>query len=444
MEKAMEGGALPPYDATPPLEARVAALQAQVDALQAERDRFVAKRQAVRRFCRGVFFVLLMWFFVFPAIGRALVWFELGGDYVVPFDDAIAFEDVAVDETTSVAVPAIAVGDQCVDAPMTGDDDAAVDAEDMDREFSILPVFGASEEKKRSFPIHGAPEEDRRPWHHGRHRWMMHAMKKKHGDKPGGPGYPGYPGGPGGPYPGPPGDGQPGGGPPGGKIPKNPKGPPKHVPGVPDKPNKPPKVPPYPGQPQPGKPDHGKKPGLRLQGMVPEVPYEVLVDGDGFEIRKYTNLTLAWTSAPGGSVSKAPNGGFGLLYGYISGKNKDAETGQCLKIPMTAPVFTQEDGDTPGNIVMAFAMPARLARTPEPTDDKVSIRVIPEWTVAAKRVRGWVGDEQVGKAAEELRAAVGEGWKAYEGAKTVLGRFDPPWIPGFMQRNEVYVPVHKA
>lgn len=380
--------------------------------------------------------------------------FAISAGFLVPPSQGVAdfTGEASLDETTTVValpvpLPAPAIGSlfdapqgNCIDAPMIeeggedsilaekNDEVEAVDDDeeefDEDAVVSILPIFEEVREGKPERMRGGMMHRHRHGNHHHMHRLRKHKGKKDHG------GYPGAP----------PDNG--GGQKPPGKYPKNPKGPPKHIPGVPSKPC-------YPGMPGCGGGKHGgkhgKKPSFRPFGLrAPEPPFKVLDKAETYEIREYANLSLAWVSLPDGTVDRAPRDGFKLLYEYISGANKDEATGSCFKIPMFAPVFTQEDTETKGNIVMAFVLPPKIARIPTPTNPQVQIRTLPVWTAAVKSLSGSVGPEELAKAEAELRGDVKGDWKVFPDAKCELGRYDPPWVPGFFQKNEVFLPVKQA
>lgn len=302
---------------------------------------------------------------------------------------------------------------RCIDAPMTdGGDVALEEIENAEDEVLIQPIFEFAE----------SPDEHARPMHKCMRKVKKEKSKKrKHRKgKKGGEGQPSYPGAPGG------GDH----GKPPKKIPKNPTGPPKHIPGMPGK------KPMYPGM-----PDRPRSKMMQVLRAAPEPAYEVLYKGEEYEVRSYKNLTFARTSMPGGSVARAPREAFSKLYSYIAGANKDSESGDCFRIPMTAPVFSLVDAGKEGNVVMAFVLPAALARVPEPSDSAVAIKVVPEWITAVKSLKGSVGQDEFEAAEAELRKVVGEGWEVVPSAPAELARYDPPWIPGFFQRNEVFLTV---
>jgi hypothetical protein len=107
---------------------------------------------------------------------------------------------------------------------------------------------------------------------------------------------------------------------------------------------------------------------------------------------------------------------------------------------MTVPVFTLEDGEKEGNVVSAIALPSRLARVPEPKDEAVKLRKLPEVVVAVKSI-GIVTPEAISKAVEELKKEVGEGWELVKDAKVMIARYKAPWM---RQENEVLIHVRKV
>jgi hypothetical protein len=107
------------------------------------------------------------------------------------------------------------------------------------------------------------------------------------------------------------------------------------------------------------------------------------------------------------------------------------------KIPMTAPVVSDAAS-------MSFVMPAGTTRneTPDPLDSRVRIVTQPERDIAVIRFSGYAPQEDVDAATSRLR----DGLKN-EGVVTVgrpfLMRYDSPWTPGFLRRNEVAIEIRR-
>jgi hypothetical protein len=107
---------------------------------------------------------------------------------------------------------------------------------------------------------------------------------------------------------------------------------------------------------------------------------------------------------------------------------------------MTAPV-TQR-GAAAGGYAVAFVLPAGLREdtAPVPTDGSVRIRDVPETLAAVRRYRGGWSQEAYERHLGLLRAAL-----ARDGVRTVgeprWDRFNPPFTPRFLRRNEVVLEV---
>lgn len=167
--------------------------------------------------------------------------------------------------------------------------------------------------------------------------------------------------------------------------------------------------------------------------MTEQQQYEVERSLDGAELRRYSRCTVADVTITG-TAEQAGNRAFGPLVRYISAKN----------LAMTAPVL-QAEGDQVGEWVVSFVLPGgkALSDYPLPEDAQVTLREIPEHLAMAARWAGrwnFVGVEQHTQA---LRSAIREAGLIETGTP-VWARYDPPWKPWFLRRNEVIIPVEPA
>ena len=195
-----------------------------------------------------------------------------------------------------------------------------------------------------------------------------------------------------------------------------------------------------------------------VEDMTEQQPYEVLETHPGFELRRYPEHAVAEVSILG-SFEGAGNRAFGLLFGYLSGRNtaarsiamtapvvqraSDAGPPGSERIAMTAPVVQTESAQ--GSHVIGFVLPASMTAetAPVPSDPRVTVRAVPERIAAATRYSGRWSESGYRRHLADLEVAVAEAGWVPEGAPT-FARFDPPFRPWFWRRNEVVQAVRRA
>ncbi|MDE4908143.1 heme-binding protein [Methanogenium marinum] len=172
--------------------------------------------------------------------------------------------------------------------------------------------------------------------------------------------------------------------------------------------------------------------------MTDTIPYEITGEAGEIEFRRYPALVIATVE------STLNNAGFNLLFSYITGKNSTQKS-----IPMTSPVITSEQIAMTAPVVsdatsMSFVMPQGLTRDeiPEPLDGRVQIMTLPEREVAVIRFRGYARENEVTAAEGRLREGLKQAGIVSVG-ESFLMRYNPPWTPGFLRRNEVGVEVKR-
>ena len=183
---------------------------------------------------------------------------------------------------------------------------------------------------------------------------------------------------------------------------------------------------------------------------IEKAKYTVLEKEDDFELRQYEAQIVAETYVEG-SLKDSGNDGFRRLFAYISGENKKkqsismtAPVGQeddSQKISMTAPV-SQEKKDSQWRIT--FLMPAEysLEMLPEPLDKRVKLTEEPGRLMAAVRYSGTWSEASYQKHKSLLEEYIQKrGWTKKGAA--VWARYDPPFMPWFLRRNEVLIPVEQ-
>lgn len=184
--------------------------------------------------------------------------------------------------------------------------------------------------------------------------------------------------------------------------------------------------------------------------MTEQQRYEVVGRGPGFELRRYPAHLVAEVEVDG-SFEGAGSTAFRPLAAYIGGQNRANRS-----LAMTAPVLQRRDDtdDTlaaaetmttqtsPGRYVVAFVMPRGSTREslPDPGDDRVAIRAVPEELAAVARYSGrWTSNSYLQQTGQLLRAVRDAGLETTGPPR--FARFDPPWTLWFRRRNEVVVPV---
>jgi hypothetical protein len=108
------------------------------------------------------------------------------------------------------------------------------------------------------------------------------------------------------------------------------------------------------------------------------------------------------------------------------------------RIDMTAPVLSDADS-------LAFVMPDgyEVETTPEPLDKRIKIIKIPERYVAVLRFSGRWAKSTFEKRSKELLDELAK-MNVRPRGNSFLMRYNPPFTPWFMRRNEVAVEVDLA
>jgi effector-binding domain-containing protein len=166
---------------------------------------------------------------------------------------------------------------------------------------------------------------------------------------------------------------------------------------------------------------------------IEEASYLVLEQDGKFEIRDYPAHVIAETLVQGG-LEQAGKKAFQKLFRYISGDNRSR-----AKLAMTAPV-----GQRPaqGNWAVSFMMPASqsLETLPDPEDLKVVLRQVPARRMAAVRYSGFWDEKGYLRYKNELEAWIQVKGLAVAG-EPVWARYNSPYTPWFLRRNEILIPV---
>ena len=190
--------------------------------------------------------------------------------------------------------------------------------------------------------------------------------------------------------------------------------------------------------------------GANLTMAVEEPQFETVLKDEAFEIRRYPPLVVATTQVPG-DMDAASNRGFRTIADYIFGNNVATPAGASAKIAMTAPVtvapIVPATSAATSDMAaeqwqVAFVMPGqyRLDTLPRPKNEAVTLRELPAHTTAVLSY-SWLNSEtKVQQKTDELRA-----WMKSRQLEALgpprLARYDPPWTPPMMRRNEIQIDI---
>jgi hypothetical protein len=183
---------------------------------------------------------------------------------------------------------------------------------------------------------------------------------------------------------------------------------------------------------------------------IEETKFEVIESEGKFELRQYASHIVAETFVEG-DFNEVGNEAFRRLAGYINGQNRRKQTipmtapvsqeADSVKISMTAPVSQERSGE---KWRITFLMPAQytLETLPEPLDSRVELKRVPECLMAALKYSGTWSRSRYEERKEQLME-----WIARRGLKqigeSVFARYNPPFLPWFLRRNEVLIPAER-
>lgn len=191
--------------------------------------------------------------------------------------------------------------------------------------------------------------------------------------------------------------------------------------------------------------------------MATEEPvFDLVSKQQGFELRRYAPYLVAEVTVSG-DFDDVGSEAFKILAGYIFGSNQPATriamtapvsqrpaSNSGKKIAMTAPVI-QTPAKGSGAYTISFVMPAEftLATLPQPLDKRIQMR---EQAARLMAVRAYSGFWSYSNYRENLDTLI-ESIKAADLmplSAPIYARYNPPFTPWFLRRNEVLVEVASA
>jgi len=181
---------------------------------------------------------------------------------------------------------------------------------------------------------------------------------------------------------------------------------------------------------------------------VEEAEYSVLLKDETLEIRQYAPSIVAEVIV-NDNFEDASNTAFRKLFKYISGSNSSrskiamtapvSQEAQSEKIAMTAPVGQRASEQ---GWAVSFMMPASytMETIPLPEDASVKLREVPAYSAAAIRYSGTWSEKRYKKHLVLLNNWIEQ--NKLEATGTPLwARYNAPFTPWFMRRNEILIPV---
>ena len=211
-----------------------------------------------------------------------------------------------------------------------------------------------------------------------------------------------------------------------------------------------------------------------------EMPkYEVMIDEQPYELRKYEPYTVAEVTVYEDDLDKAQRRGFKILADYIFGNNiarnserrkmrmKEGESVPLSEeVSMTGPVLLDLDDQivirSPVGVVnmlspeepleleleleqkwtMTFSLPSKytINTAPIPKNGSVRLREEPAGLVVTRRFTNFVTEKKVETFGSGLLQWANEKGLVIEGSIRIA-RYDPMWTVPFLRRNEIHLSV---
>jgi len=183
--------------------------------------------------------------------------------------------------------------------------------------------------------------------------------------------------------------------------------------------------------------------------MAIETPkYKILKKNGRIEIREYQPYIKASVEVESKGINSAGSNSFGQLADFIFGNNTSAtkismtapvsseKISSSEKIAMTAPVLLTEKNK--GVYETSFTMPSKYSMTtlPKPNNQSIKISHIPKHKLVVIVFSGYTSNSKINKKSSQLRKWAQDNNIQLQGEPMIL-RYNPPWTPGFLRKNEI-------
>jgi hypothetical protein len=181
---------------------------------------------------------------------------------------------------------------------------------------------------------------------------------------------------------------------------------------------------------------------------IEEAEYDLVSEHGDIEVRLYSPHIVAETVVYE-DIEEAGNAAFQRLFGYITGSNR-SQTDIAMTAPVsqqqsneeiavTAPAGQQQVGD---GWAISFMMPNTytIETLPVPEDDRVVLRQVPSQTIAAIHYSGFWSESNYLEHKAELETWIKQSGYRING-QAIWARYNAPFTPWFLRRNEVLIPI---
>ena len=174
--------------------------------------------------------------------------------------------------------------------------------------------------------------------------------------------------------------------------------------------------------------------------MTEALEYKVFRQVGNVDIREYPTILLAKV------IGLPDEYAFRILFKFITGSNKaHKELAMTTPVISTGPTYERIAMTTPvisDRRSFSFVMPSEysLSTVPEPLDERVRVEEVRGRKLAVLRFGGRTYEDAVKRRETELMATLASNGITVKGDPFLM-RYNGPFTPGLLRRNEVAVEV---
>lgn len=164
--------------------------------------------------------------------------------------------------------------------------------------------------------------------------------------------------------------------------------------------------------------------------------YQVVKKYKNFEIRDYSQMVIAYTTA-NQSYKESTYTGFRRIANYIFGGNE-----QGTKIAMTAPVVTKLPDANTNNHEIFFVMPSKhtFESLPKPNLETVTLAEKQLGRVAVFTFGAWATENRSKYYTEKLKKLLNKNNVVFSDG-VMIAQYNSPWALPPFRKNEIIIPI---